>query len=174
MKSWTIVTQFCHVVETMDLTTHRPDMSSVVHHSGDNFCITSGNYVSPNVANAPGPRAAKSVFSIRSIVEESKNGISSSSGKSNVRKCFKPYRMAAFDLRLELGLILGFILKRMIQNCGHLDYITSTPNEIIHSSLHTILIIATIQNCDCVYCFTPNFEYCFIQTAKSMQRTISL
>lgn len=143
MESWTIVTQFCHVVLTMDLTTHRPDMSSVVHHSGDNFCITSGNYVSPNVANAPGPRAAKSVFSIRSIVEESKNGISSSSGKSKVRKCFKPYRMAAFDLRLELVLILGFILKRMIQNCGLLDYITSTP-KIINSSLNTIFIIATI------------------------------
>ena len=76
----------------MDLTTHRPDISNVVHRSGDSFCITSGNYVSPNVANnAPGPRAAKSVFSIRSIVEESKNGISSSSGKLKTRKCFKLY-----------------------------------------------------------------------------------
>jgi hypothetical protein len=82
--------------------------------------------------------------------------------------------MAEFDLRLELVLILGFILKRMIQNCGLLDYITSTP-KIIHSSLNTIiLIIAKIQNSNCIYCFAPNFEYCFIQTARSMQRTISL
>jgi hypothetical protein len=78
--------------------------------------------------------------------------------------------MAEFDLRLELVLILGFIL---IQNCGILDYITSTP-KIIHSGLNTILIIATIQNSNCIYCFTPNFECCFIQTARSMQRTISL
>ncbi|KZS21660.1 homeobox protein aristaless isoform X1 [Daphnia magna] len=73
----------------MDLTTHRPDISAV-HHSGDNFCVTGGNYVSPSVSNAPGPRAAKSVFSIRSIVEENKNGVSSSSGLSD-EGCERPF-----------------------------------------------------------------------------------
>lgn len=80
----------------MDLTTHRPDISAV-HHSGDNFCVTGGNYVSPSVSNAPGPRAAKSVFSIRSIVEENKNGVSSSSGESKApisRLCFPFHELA--------------------------------------------------------------------------------
>ena len=94
MKSCAIVT-FEFIVNSillrcfkMDLTTHRPDISNSVHHSGD-FSITSENYVSPNLANAAGPRAAKSVFSIRSIVEESKNGISSSCGKLKTQTCFK-------------------------------------------------------------------------------------
>ena len=62
----------------MDLTTHRPEISPVVHHPGDSFRVSGVNYGSQSITNTTGTRAAKSVFSIRSIVEENKNGISSS------------------------------------------------------------------------------------------------
>ena len=66
----------------MDLTTHRPDISSVVHHPPDSFRVSGGSYVPPSITSTSGHRAAKSVFSIRSIVEENnKNGVSSLSGK---------------------------------------------------------------------------------------------
>lgn len=74
------------VASTMDLTTHRLEIPSVAHHSsGNNFAASDSDYVSPSsTINNPGPRAAKSVFSIRSIVEENKSQVSTFEGKKPI------------------------------------------------------------------------------------------